>query len=168
MEQFVRCIEIKGMAEPKNPGHGVWAFTVITTIGREYYFNMGYVGNKVSSYLAEYRALIEALRYCVQRGWHNITIRSGLNVLVHQVNGRWGVAEDLAPYCQEARLLLDKINGTVVFQENSRGSLAATHTKEAYWQARSGKLKPQPLVLLVGPSKVNANGDEQLQLPLFG
>lgn len=168
MEQFVREIQIKGLAAPRNPGYGCWSFVVITTIEREYYHDAGYIGNKVSSYLAEYRALIEALRYCVQHKLHAITIRSGLYVLVRQINGQWGVTDDLAPYCQEARLLLDKTNCKVELEENSRGNLATTYANEAYRQARAGKLKPQPLVLLPNATKANSNADLQMQLPLFG
>lgn len=165
-KHFVSRIEIKGLAEPRNPGHGIWAFSVINSIGREYYYKAGYIGNGVSNYFAEYRALIEALRYCEKYGWHEVSIRSGLNVLVKQVHGEWGVADNLAPYCTEAQLLLEKTHCSIEQQINSRDNYASSRAKEAYWAALHGKLQPEPLVLLTKLEVAIQN--EPKQLPLFG
>lgn len=94
-------VYIDGLCEPRNPG-GVGCYgVVIYRDGRKVRELCGVVGEgpAVSNNVAEYAALIAALRSLQDCTDEDIVVRSDSQLLVNQMNGHWQVNEGLyVPY----------------------------------------------------------------------
>jgi len=133
-------IYVDGACEPVNPnGIGTYGF-VIYRKGDVLLEGLGTVGEGATNNVAEYTAVIQALRTLLSAGFSftSVEIRSDSELLVNQLRGEYGVyAERILPLYEEALRLLRQLEGKgvgvrirwVPREENRR---ADALTKKAY------------------------------------
>lgn len=104
---MVRAVaHIDGGARPTNPGHA--GFGVVIYIDRDRYILSRYIGWR-SNNVAEYFALIMAIKYARGLGATELEVISDSKLVVEQVHGRWRTrSDDLRPLISEARASLNK------------------------------------------------------------
>ena len=96
---------VDGGCRPTNPGHA--GFGIVINIGGEEHVLSRYIGWK-SNNVAEYSALIVAVKYARHLGAEELEVCSDSRLVVEQVHGRWRLRSDgLRPLRSEARKLLD-------------------------------------------------------------
>jgi len=89
-----------------NPGEAGFGVQVCEGDGRELAGLYGYLG-KTTNNVAEYQALLHALRFALERGAREIEVFSDSELLVRQIEGRYRVKNaGLRPLFQEAKALL--------------------------------------------------------------
>ena len=89
-----------------NPGEAGFGVHVTTPEGAEVAGLYGYLG-RASNNVAEYQALIHALRYAAKRGASKLRIYSDSELVVRQINGAYRVKHpDMIPLHREATALL--------------------------------------------------------------
>jgi ribonuclease HI len=82
-------VYIDGLSEPTNPGIGTFGY-VIYRDKEKLKSGHGLVGEKVTNNVAEYAALIEALRFLKSAGLDEaIVVKSDSRLLVNQMLGKW-------------------------------------------------------------------------------
>ena len=92
-----------------NPGPAGYGVSVADADGRVVDELNGFLGVTTNN-VAEYNGLVAALRYAVEQGFSDITIRSDSLLLVCQMRGEYKVKNaGLQPLHAEARLLAHKI-----------------------------------------------------------
>ena len=103
-------IHIDG-ASRGNPGHASYGFAVLDPSGKKVlHSGSGYIGIKTNN-VAEYTALLEALRFVLEKGLQSVEIRSDSELLVKQLNGEYKVkSEHLAALNEECRRLLRRLS----------------------------------------------------------
>ncbi|MGA1975240.1 MAG: ribonuclease HI family protein [Conexivisphaerales archaeon] len=79
-----------GLAEPRNPGIGTYAFIVYRD-GELLAQDSGFVGDPVSNNEAEYEALIRGLKAILSYSTEQVVVMSDSQLLVNQMSGRWKV-----------------------------------------------------------------------------
>ena len=98
---------IDGGARPTNPGHAGFASVIKLDDGSEHVVAR-YLGWRTNN-VAEYFALIFAVKYARGLGAEHLEVFSDSKLVVEQVHGRWRVRSDeLRPLNREARDSLDK------------------------------------------------------------
>jgi ribonuclease HI len=98
-------IHIDG-ASRGNPGEAGFGIDVRDGAGRERAGLYGYLG-RASNNVAEYQALIHALRYALDQGARRVRIASDSELVVRQMEGRYKVKHpDMIPLHAEARRLV--------------------------------------------------------------
>ena len=99
-----------GACEPINPGGTATFGTIIKdTDGTVLSKERGMVGKgeAMSNNVAEYAGVRHVLRYLASRAPGRATIRGDANLVINQLNGRWGIREGLyVPIATETRQLL--------------------------------------------------------------
>ena len=89
-----------------NPGEAGFGVYVTDPGGSEIASLYGYLGRATNN-VAEYEALLHALRYAHARGARNVRVFSDSELVVKQVNGLYRVKHrDMLPLHREARALL--------------------------------------------------------------
>jgi len=89
-----------------NPGEAGFGIHVQDAEGREIAGLYGYLG-RASNNVAEYQALIHALRWAVERGERQLRLFSDSELVVRQIEGRYKVKHpDMIPLHREAASLL--------------------------------------------------------------
>jgi ribonuclease HI len=74
----------------------------------------GYLG-RASNNVAEYQALIHALRWAIARGARDVQVFSDSELVVKQISGAYRVKHpDMIPLHREARSLLTRVPGATV------------------------------------------------------
>jgi probable phosphoglycerate mutase len=97
---------IDGGCRPTNPGHA--GFAVVIDLDGEEFILSRYIGI-ASNNVAEFTALIVAIKYARHLGAEALEVVSDSKLVVEQVHGRWRQrSESLRPLVMEARALLDK------------------------------------------------------------
>ena len=97
---------IDGGARPTNPGHA--GFAVVIHLDGHTHVLSRYIGWR-SNNVAEYFALIMAVKYARGLGASHLEVFCDSKLVVEQVLGRWRVKSDeLRPLSREARESLDK------------------------------------------------------------
>jgi len=100
-------IWIDGGCAPKNPGHAGIGI-VIKQKGEKTKILNRYIGVRTNNY-AEYTALIVAVKYAKELGFHSVKIHSDSKLIVEQVNGRWKIKSDgCRPLAVEAKDVLTR------------------------------------------------------------
>jgi ribonuclease HI len=90
---------------PGEAGFGVW---VAAPDGTPLAGLCGYLGRATNN-VAEYQALIHALRYALERGARRVRIFSDSELVVRQIQGRYKVKHpDMVPLHREAASLLGR------------------------------------------------------------
>jgi ribonuclease HI len=79
-----------GLAEPRNPGIGTYAY-VIYRNGELLAQASGFVGERVSNNEAEYEALIRGLKAVLPYSAEQVAVMSDSQLLVNQMKGKWKV-----------------------------------------------------------------------------
>ena len=98
-------IHIDG-ASRGNPGEAGFGIHVSDAQGQERAALYGYLG-RASNNVAEYQALIHALRWALQQGERRVLVFSDSELVVRQVEGRYKVKHpDMIPLHREATALL--------------------------------------------------------------
>jgi ribonuclease HI len=91
-----------------NPGEAGFGVHVARPDGSSEVGLYGYLGRATNN-VAEYQALIHALRYALSRGARRVRIFSDSELVVRQVEGRYRVKHpDMIPLHAEARALLTR------------------------------------------------------------
>ena len=117
-------IHIDG-ASRGNPGEAGFGVSVATSDGAPVAELFGYLGRATNN-VAEYQALIHALRYALGRGARRVRIFSDSELVVRQMQGRYRVKHpDMVPLHQEARKLM------AGFEEASLGHVRREQNREA-------------------------------------
>jgi ribonuclease HI len=98
-------IHIDG-ASRGNPGEAAFGVQVSDERGAELAALAGYLGRATNN-VAEYQALLHALRHARERGARRVVIFSDSELVVRQVDGRYRVKHpDIVPLHREAMALL--------------------------------------------------------------
>ena len=101
-------IHIDG-ASRGNPGDAGFGVHVTARDGSELAGLYGFLG-KATNNVAEYQALIHALRFAIARGASDVRVFSDSELVVKQMNGQYKVKHpDMIPLHREARLLIGKL-----------------------------------------------------------
>ena len=109
-------------ANPGPAGYGVYIVDDGGNVLAELFEPLGVATNNV----AEYRGLIAALEWAVERGLQELAVRGDSLLIVEQMRGNYRVKnEGLIPLHQKARTLVSKI-GKVTFEHVRR-----EHNKDA-------------------------------------
>jgi ribonuclease HI len=117
-------IHIDG-ASRGNPGEAGFGVHVARADGTEVAGLYGYLGRATNN-VAEYQALIHALRYALARGAHAVRIFSDSELVVRQIEGRYRVKHpDMVPLHREAAALLRR------FPDSSLAHVRREQNKEA-------------------------------------
>jgi ribonuclease HI len=100
-------IHIDG-ASRGNPGEAAFGVHVSDEKGQELAGLYGYLG-RASNNVAEYQALLHALRWAIQKGARRVRVFSDSELVVRQVEGRYKVKhKDMVPLHREATSLLHR------------------------------------------------------------
>jgi ribonuclease HI len=98
-------IHIDG-ASRGNPGEAAFGVYVTTPAGDPVAELYGYLG-RASNNVAEYQALIHALKYALARGAARVNVFSDSELVVRQISGQYRVKHpDMLPLYREAKSLL--------------------------------------------------------------
>ena len=89
-------IQVDG-ASRGNPGPSSYGFAILGPDGKVLHNGSGYIGISTNN-VAEYTALIEALRFALAQGMTSVEIRSDSQLLVRQLTGTYKVR---TPHIQE-------------------------------------------------------------------
>ena len=85
-------IHADGCCEPSNPGgYACWGWVALDGDGAEIATGSGCIGHgpAMTNNLAEYRAVIEALRWAYKAGIVGAAVQTDSLLVVKQVNGEW-------------------------------------------------------------------------------
>ncbi|MBI3932284.1 MAG: ribonuclease HI family protein [Acidobacteria bacterium] len=89
-----------------NPGEAAFGVHVATPDGAEVASLYGYLGRATNN-VAEYQALLHALRYALSRSARRVEVFSDSELVVRQIDGRYRVKHpDMVPLRREAVSLL--------------------------------------------------------------
>lgn len=135
-------------SEPVNPG-GVacWGF-VVYKHNVKLFTGKGVVGEgaEMSNNVAEYSALVKALKKLVKHGWHNekVVIFSDSQLLVNQMNRLWKAYEGLYyPYYVEAVKLTQHFSNIsfvwIPREQNKEADSLSRQAYEEYCKAKGRK-----------------------------
>jgi ribonuclease HI len=106
-------IHIDG-ASRGNPGEAAFGVHVVGEDGRAVAELYGYLGRATNN-VAEYQALLHALRYALAQGARRVSVYSDSELVVKQIDGRYRVKHpDMLPLHQEAKTLLRRFEEAAV------------------------------------------------------
>jgi ribonuclease HI len=106
-------IHIDG-ASRGNPGEAGFGVHVADAEGATHAELFGYLG-RASNNVAEYQALLHALRWALARGARRVEVYSDSELVVRQIDGQYRVKHpDMVPLHREARDLLRRFEAAVV------------------------------------------------------
>ena len=109
-------------ANPGPAGYGVYIVDDLGNVLAELHGSLGIATNNI----AEYRGLIAALEWAVERGLQELAVKGDSQLIVEQMRGNYRVKNaGLIPLHQKARTLVSKI-GKVTFEHVRR-----EHNKDA-------------------------------------
>lgn len=139
-----------GLCEPRNPGgYACWAWVALSPAGAQLKSAHGCLGHGpgMTNNLAEYEAVLQALRYAVtrrsllkERGL-SLELRADSQLVVRQIAGEYRTNKaELVPLRDEARSLLDQLNvwhpTQIVWVPREHNTVADGLTRRAYDAAR--------------------------------
>jgi ribonuclease HI len=117
-------IHIDG-ASRGNPGEAGFGVYVADDTGRPVAELYGYLGRATNN-VAEYQALLHALRYALARGARRVRVYSDSELVVKQIDGRYRVKHpDMLPLHRDASALLRR------FEEATVAHVRREQNKEA-------------------------------------
>jgi ribonuclease HI len=106
-------IHIDG-ASRGNPGDAAFGVYVAGEDGRAVAELYGYLGRATNN-VAEYQALLHALRYALARGARRVSVFSDSELVVKQIDGRYRVKHpDMVPLYRDATTLLRRFEKATV------------------------------------------------------
>jgi ribonuclease HI len=93
-----------------NPGDAAFGVYVADEAGRTVAELYGYLGRATNN-VAEYQALLHALRYALAKGARRVRVFSDSELVVKQIDGRYKVKHpDMLPLHRDARALLGRFD----------------------------------------------------------
>lgn len=149
-------IYFDGACEPFNPGGvATWGFTVFDQENKLIQEDCGVVGKpntpQATNNVAEYSAIIEALKYCADHKLTNVTIHGDSQLVINQLNREWKVKSDnIKPLYNKAIKLVDQINPILKWVRREYNEIADALSKKAYVDYLKDN---QPLTLPFGKYK---------------
>jgi ribonuclease HI len=124
-----------------NPGEAAFGVHVTTPDGETLAELYGYLGRATNN-VAEYRALIHALRFAVSRGARAVRIFSDSELVVRQVSGRYKVKHpDMIPLHRQARELLSQIEDARIVHIRREENREADRLANRALDERASKLE---------------------------
>jgi ribonuclease HI len=100
---------VDGGARPTNPGHAGFGVVIYLFPGGVMHLCSRYLGWRTNN-VAEYFALITAVKYAKALGAQELEVKSDSRLVVEQVHRRWRVrSDDLSLLNREARDLLEQL-----------------------------------------------------------
>jgi ribonuclease HI len=131
-----------GLCKPTNPGGlGCWGFAVLDIDGREIAHGSGCIGSGpgMSNNVAEYQAVIEALRWVERNApTMEVEIRTDSHLVVSQTNGTIKCnAEHLCGLRDKAAKLLGQTRAKLIWIPRDQNKHADAHSKLAYHRTKS-------------------------------
>lgn len=134
-------IYIDGLCEPTNPdGYACWAYEAHDENDKPLGRNYGCLGHGkgTSNNIAEYQALIEALKRARNEEWIGCNIRSDSQLIVKQVNGEYRCnSEHLRVLLAEAVALMKIVKATLTWIPREQNTRADHLSRVAYNKARA-------------------------------
>lgn len=126
-----------GLVEP-NPGRGCYGW-IARSGGRMIGSDHGLIGEHVTSNEAEYRALIEALRWAADQNLTDVIVYMDSNLIVNQVRGSWKCkSESLWPLLSLAWSLAEDIRAFIVWIPRERNMEADALSRQAFAESEGG------------------------------
>ena len=123
-----------------NPGEAGFGIHATSPSGEEVASLYGYLG-RASNNVAEYQALIHALRYALERGARRVTIFSDSQLVVRQVDGTYKVKHpDMLPLHREASALLARFADASVVHVPREKNRAADRLANRALDEKASKL----------------------------
>lgn len=136
-------IHIDG-ASRGNPGEAGFGIHVTDATGADRAALYGYLG-RASNNVAEYQALIHALRWALQQGERRVKVLSDSELVVRQVEGRYKVKHpDMIPLHREAMALLRKFEAASVSHVRREQNREADRLANQALDERTSNLKLEP------------------------
>jgi ribonuclease HI len=134
-----------GLCEPRNPGgHATWGFVALGEPGSDTYCEVlheahGYLGygEGMTNNVAEYTAVIEALKWAYREGHKGFMLKTDSQLVVNQVNGNWQVkAEGLMPLVTRVRNGMAQCQAAgIMWIPREQNQLADKQSRIAYRKA---------------------------------
>jgi ribonuclease HI len=133
-------IHIDG-ASRGNPGEAGYGVFVTDADGGEVASLYGYLGRATNN-VAEYQALLQALRFAEQRGAKRLRVFSDSELVVRQVNGQYKVKHpDMLALHGEARALLQRFKDVQVAHVRREQNRDADRLANTALDLKSSKLE---------------------------
>lgn len=134
-----------GLCEPRNPGgYGCYGW-IAWYDGTPFVHDWACIGHGegITNNLAEYHAVLAALRWAVARKHRfihagvRVLVRTDSQLIARQIAGTWQCGTPhLIPLCNEARGLLDQLDGTIEWIPRAENDAADALSRRAYAEAR--------------------------------
>jgi ribonuclease HI len=129
-------IYVDGLCEPVNPGgHACYAWSAQDDTGAEIAAAHGHLvsGPLATNNVAEFGAVIWALRHAQAEGWTGVQIRSDSQLVINQLNGMWQCnADGLVKYLNAARRLMAETGATIAWLPREQNQRADGLSRLAY------------------------------------
>ena len=133
-------IHIDG-ASRGNPGEAGFGIHVCDGAGARQAELFGYLG-RASNNVAEYEALLHALRYALARRARRVEIRSDSELVVRQINGQYKVKHpDMLERHREAKALLAKFENAVLTHVRREANREADRLANQALDERTSRLE---------------------------
>jgi ribonuclease HI len=140
-----------GACEPRNPGgYACYGWLALGSDGLPLAQRYGCVahGAGATNNLAEYAAIIMALRHVTTQDWREVELLTDSQLVVEQCHGRWHCrAENLQPLWIEARRLLQVTQARLDWIPRTQNTRADAVSRRAYREARAWRLPIVPLCI---------------------
>jgi len=141
-------IHIDGICEPNPGGVGCYAWSAQGATAAEIASAHGLLlsGDNATNNVAEYGAVIQALRHAQAEGWMGVQIRSDSKLVVDQINGACGCNSDsLLKYLLAARQLMEEVGAQIMWVLRDQNQRADALSRLAYWE-KTGREAPERFV----------------------
>ncbi len=103
-----------------NPGKSASSFVVVKD-GKVIYFSSSYIGIDTNN-VAEYKAIIAAMKFCIESGIKEVIITSDSKLVISQLTGAYKVkSEHLKALYESVKKMTGKLN-RVEFKNVRRGN----------------------------------------------
>jgi ribonuclease HI len=132
-------IHCDGLCQPRNPGgYACWAW-LVTEGPTAQDFGCVAHGKEATNNIAEYAAVENALRWCLERNIQRPILRTDSQLVVRQINGVYGCySPRLIPLCERAQDLLDQTKGQLEWVSRDFNEAADALSRLAFGWAKKG------------------------------
>jgi ribonuclease HI len=137
-------IYVDGLCEPNPAGVACYGWPARDESGAEIASAHGHLlsGDGATNNVAEFGAVIQALRHAKAQGWAGVQLRTDSQLVANQLNGEWGCNSDgLVRYLNAARELIDEVGATITWVPRDQNQRADELSRQAY-REKTGKEAP--------------------------
>jgi len=139
-------IYVDGCCEPVNPsGYACFGWTALDDDGSEIMFDYGLLlsGDGATNNLAEYGALVKALRWAKAEGLRGVQIYSDSQLMVNQVNDTWMCNKELLIKARDvARRVMAEVEATLTWVPRQQNERADELSRQAYREELAREVNP--------------------------